>query len=176
MPSALLEASATRDHRIVTFHGPFSPSLDEKIPVQAWDVARDRLLALRPPPSHATSGLLVALEPIGDLLVATWTDERLENRRAIVVGRDGRNRGIEFEAGELVQQTRDRFAVLGELGALTVIDHGRATSAGVPTGPATGVRIDDHRIFASAWEQDHYRLFIIEDGQARTIDILPACP
>jgi hypothetical protein len=52
-------------------------------------VARDRLLALRPPPSYATGGFLVALEPIGDLLVATWSDDRGPNSRAIVVDRDG---------------------------------------------------------------------------------------
>lgn len=172
-------ASATRDHRVVAFAGPGMPPMRPVHGAQAWDVARDRRLALRPPPSYRGSDpFLVSVRPIGNELFVEWSECAGPCTRAIVVDRTGRNRGPELAGGQLVQQSLDRFLVLGELGELAVIDRGHATShdASVPEFlGADAVRIDDRRTAVLVPDERGARLLAITDGALDTLAILPRC-
>jgi hypothetical protein len=173
----LFEASATRDHGIVMFHGPGQASAHPTYGPQAWDVARDRRIALRPPRSCGRDdAFLVGLAAVGNQLVASWSADVWPCSRAIVVDRDGHNRGREFAAGSLVQQTLDHFVVLGENGTMTAIDHGHATAAGsLETSGGTTIRLDDHRIAALVADRWRWRIVIITDGVARTTRTFDSC-
>jgi hypothetical protein len=182
-----LRVGVTRDAGVITFHGgavnPMDTDEHPELAWQTWNVARDEHVELahpKTPDGQDVGAFLESVEPIGDLLVTTWTACAGPCQQSAIADRSGRALSSTFEAGSLVQQTRDTFVVVGENGQISVLDHGHVRAGSLVDGGAditrSTVRIDARRVAALVEIANDWQLLVIEHGRAKKLATLPSCP